>query len=112
MAHDRRQYPRSVVHPSVVVSLGECKVGLLFDLSEGGLSVHGLSENRGLFDFVAFESPKGEDLIVARTEIAWTSGTVNRTGLRFLQVGDKSREQLRDWLSAIQRFEDPLRRNL
>jgi hypothetical protein len=45
--------------------------------------------------------PKGEHLIVARTEITWTSSSENRTGLCFLQVGDESRRQLRDWLTAI-----------
>jgi len=102
MAGDRRQYPRLLVDSKVVVSLGKCKIGLLYDLSPGGLSVHGiLPSNRGDFNFVAFELPKDEQLIVARTEITWTSDSANRTGLRFVQLGDESKPRLWNWLGIL-----------
>lgn len=102
MVVERRQRARLAIHSPVVVSLGKCKVGFLFDLSEGGLSLHGLLPgNPGDFSFVAFELPKCENLIVARVEVAWTSAEANRTGVRFVQVGDESKNYLREWLSLV-----------
>jgi hypothetical protein len=102
MVGERRQQTRLVIHSTVVVSLGKCKVGLLFDLSEGGLSLHGvLPDNAGDFSFVVFELPKRENLIVARVEVAWTSTEANRTGLRFVQLGAESRKHLREWLNLV-----------
>lgn len=99
MASDRRQYPRLVVHSPVLVSLGKSKVGLLFDLCEGGLSVHGFVP-KSQSEFVSFDLPKGEYRIEARVEIAWTSDSENRTGLRFVQVGGRSQQKLREWIGV------------
>lgn len=101
MASDRRQYPRIAVHPPVLVLLGITKVGFLFDLGEGGLSVHGLTpETQSEFHFVSFGLPDGECVIEARVELAWKSDSENRTGLRFIQVGDRSRRELREWIGV------------
>lgn len=101
MEPDRREHRRLAVHSPVIVSLGNSKVGLLFDISEGGLSVHGIvPDKEGQFKFVAFQLPKIDGLIVGRTEITWSSASANRTGLRFVQLGVQSTEQLRDWLSG------------
>lgn len=101
MASDRRQYPRLAVRLPVLVSLGITKVGLLFDLGEGGLSVHGLfPKSQAQFHFVSFGLPEGECFIEARAEITWTSDSKNRTGLRFVQVGDRSQRKLREWIGA------------
>ena len=100
MERERRQCLRIKAQSLVVVSLGESKVAFLFDVSEGGLSVHGfIPENQPQFSFVAFELPESERAIVARAEISWRNFWENRSGLRFVQIREESREQLRDWLS-------------
>lgn len=98
---DRRQYPRSVVHSPVIVSLGKTKAGLLFDLSESGLSVRGLvPKSQGDVTHVAFDLPDGDGFIEASVGISWTSSLANRTGMRFVTVEDISQQQLRKWLNA------------
>jgi PilZ domain len=102
MVGERRHRTRLAIQSPVVVSLGKCKVGLLFDLSEGGLSIHGvLPGNPGDFSFVAFELPKVNNLIVGRVEVAWTSTEANRTGVRFVQLGVESRKHLGGWLNLV-----------
>jgi hypothetical protein len=102
MVRERRHQTRLAIQSPVIVSLGKCKVGLLFDLSEGGLSIRGvLASDPGDFSFVAFELPKVDNLIVARVEVAWTSTDANRTGVRFVQLGVESRKHLGGWLTLV-----------
>lgn len=101
MLGDVRQYPRLVSDSPVSVRVGESNSGLLFDLSEGGLAVDGLAaETRDGAISVAFDLPEGKDHIQARAEIAWTSDSGHRTGLRFVELADASRRQLMDWVFA------------
>ena len=98
---ERRQSPRRLlVNPAVILSVGESRTELLFDLSEGGVSVYGLvPKRRGEVFPVTFDLP-GEGSIQASGEIAWTSPTRNRTGIRFLNVVGGSRQRLADWIAA------------
>jgi hypothetical protein len=103
MKNDRRQHPRLVMNSPVLVSLGIFPVGLLFDLGEGGLSVRGLvPDDQNEFHFASFRLPsgraRGDCFIEASVEIAWTRNSEKRAGLRFVQLGDKSQRELKEWL--------------
>jgi len=101
MVQDRRQYPRLVPNSPMLVSLGESSSRFLFDLCEGGLAVHGLPlESRNPVISLALDLPEDTCHIQARAEIAWTSDSGNRTGLRFVDLADTSRQRLREWVSA------------
>ncbi len=101
MAQDRRQYPRLVPSSPMLVSWGESSSRFLFDLCEGGLAVHGLPlEGRSAVISLALDLPEDNGHIQARAEVAWTSDSGNRTGLRFVDLADTSRQRLREWLSA------------
>ncbi len=101
MVEDRRQYPRLVPSSPMLVSLGESSSRFLFDLCEGGLAVHGLPlESRNAVISLALDLPEDTCHIQARAEIAWISDSGNRTGLRFVDLADTSRQRLREWVSA------------
>ena len=86
--------------------LGESKVGLLFDLGEGGLSIRGvIPETEAEFHFVSFGLPGTDRFVNARAEIAWSSRSEQRTGLRFVQMATTSRQKLREWLVFEARLE-------
>jgi hypothetical protein len=98
---ERRRSPRLTVTSPVLVSLGESEAGLLFDVGEGGLSVHGLAPKwRHDLIPVSFHLPEGNDSVYAHVGIAWTSDSKNRTGLRFVNVAERTRQRLRDWVGS------------
>lgn len=98
---ERRQSPRLMVNSPVLVSLGDSEAGLLFDVGEGGLSVHGLAPKwRHDLIPIAFHLPEGNDSVYAHVGIAWTSDSQNRTGLRFVNVAERTRQRLKAWVSS------------
>jgi len=95
----RHSVRRLVILPPVRVSLGDFTQELLFDLSEGGLSVYGRLTSLGRRSFpVKFSLPGDDNAITTRGEIAWTAR--NRTGVRFVNFPDASRFHLRHWMAA------------
>lgn len=101
MVEERRQYARLIPDSPVFVCLGESKSGLLLDLSEGGLAVDGFaSQSREELISLALDLPEGNGRIPVRAEVAWTSDSTHRTGLRFVDLADTSRQQLKDWIST------------
>jgi hypothetical protein len=101
MVNRRQSLRRLLIRPAVVVSLGESRSDLLFDLSEGGLSVYGRVRPGGKGDFqIEFQLPGDSDSIKTRGEIAWASTSRNLTGVRFIGFSDKSRLQLRNWMAT------------
>lgn len=102
MLQDRRQYERLMPNSPQLVLLDESKYSLLFDLSEGGLALEGFTAKNPQ-DVIAleFDLPEGNGCISARAEVAWMSGSGYRSGLRFLEMPDASREHLREWISSV-----------
>ena len=98
---NRRQYPRLIPDPPMPVCLGESKSGILLDLSEGGVAVDVFApEGRDEVISLAFGLPEDNGYILAVANIAWTSDSGPRTGFRFVDLTETSRQQLRDWMSA------------
>jgi PilZ domain len=98
---ERRHSPRLVVNSPVLVSLGESEARLLFDVGEGGLSVHGLVPTwRHNPITIAFDLPEGNGSVYARVAIAWTSDSNNRTGLRFVNVAERTHQRLKAWVGS------------
>ncbi len=101
MLLDRRQHQRVIPNQPLVVRWGESQSGLLSDLSEQGLAVDGLaSESAAEVITLVFDLPDGRGHIQAAGEIAWTNNSESRAGLRFVDLADTSRQQLREWISA------------
>ena len=101
MLQDRRQYQRVIPDQPLLVRCGEFQCRLLFDLSEEGLAIDDLgSEISAQVIPLVFDLPDGHGHIQARGEIAWTDDSEKRTGLRFVDLADTSRQQLRQWISA------------
>jgi len=101
MVQERRQHQRLAPSSPQLVLVDESKYSLLFDLSEGGLAVEGFSAqdpNRPIS--LEFDMPEGSCCIQAKAEIVWTSDSGYRTGFRFLDLPEASRQQLRNWIST------------
>jgi hypothetical protein len=101
MIQERRRYQRLIPDSPASVYVGESGGGLLYDLSEGGLAIDSLPpKGRDQLVSLSFNLPGGAGHIRVSAEIAWTSDSGHRSGLRFLDLTDDSRHQLREWISA------------
>ncbi len=86
---------------SIFVRLNEKQGGLLFDLSEGGLAFDGLTpKSRTAPISLNFHLPATNTTIEARARMVWIDRWNHRIGVRFLDLPEFSRRQLRDWLSS------------
>jgi SPOR domain/PilZ domain len=98
---NRRQHLRTVQNPPLLVRWGESQTGFLVDLCEGGLAVDGLAFNDRLQVIrLEFDLPEGHGHIQTSGEIAWISNSGHRAGVRFADLAETSRQQLRKWISA------------
>ena len=101
MLQDRRQYQRVIPDHPLVVRWGESECRLVFDLCEEGLAVDGFaSASQAQVIPLVLDLPDDHGHIQAKGEIAWTNDAEKRTGLRFVDLADTSRQQLRQWVSA------------
>jgi hypothetical protein len=97
MPHDRRLSIRKTPKHLGYLSLPFNNGGFVLDVSEGGLGFQAIAPIKAVgpirFRF-AIDSP---DRITAVGELAWVDETGRAGGLRFTQLPDGVREQIRDW---------------
>ena len=97
---DRRQFPRFIPDSALLVSLGTTRRGFLCDLSEGGMAFDGfLPQTPDETLPLAFRLPDGGDLVEAIAQVVWTCDSRHRTGVRFVELAERPRQQIREWLS-------------
>ena len=90
-----------MVTSPVLVSLDKSEAGLLFDVGEGGLSIHGLVPKWRHDPIpIAFDLPEGNGSVYAWVGIAWRSDSKNRTGLRFVKVAERTQQRLKAWVGS------------
>jgi TonB family protein len=97
---ERRLRVRRSPSALTYVTLGENNGGILANISETGLSVTAgepLREN--LFSRVSFELPQSDRVIESSAEVVWTSESKKEAGLRFVDMREETREQIRNWIS-------------
>jgi cell division septation protein DedD len=110
MLEDRRQYMRLTPKSPLIVSLDDCKSGLLLDVGEGGLAVASLLP-RNLDETIslAFDLPEGTGHIEAKAEIAWIRDSGHLTGVRFVVLDEACRSKLSEWIGARANLLPPVR---
>jgi cell division septation protein DedD len=101
MVEDRRQHTRLIATSPLIVSLDDCKSGLLLDVGKGGLAVASLiPRNVDEKITLTFDLPEGTGHIEAKAEIAWIRDSGHLTGVRFVALDEASRQKLGEWISA------------
>lgn len=102
LKRERRQAFRVPVQApiSLRVTEGEHVEGILLDVSSGGIDVLAAKPmpSAAMAHF-SFELPEGNAQVEGDAEVAWSSAN-GQTGLRFLDMDVRVREQLNDWLTA------------
>ena len=104
---DRRAKARTRIEGLLqLVDLGPENGGLMLDLSEGGLAVQAVYPVVPQTEIpVNFLLPNTDIRIDAKAHVAW-GGHSKQVGLRFTDVPDGARQQIRDWLNSAPQFED------
>lgn len=100
-AIERRGFPRHTVPYPVYASLESRSIGIVYDLSEGGIAIilFGSAEI-GTAASVGFRFPGTNKMFSAECRIVWKEDASMRLGACFLDLPVASRYQIREWLSA------------
>ena len=98
MPHERRLSTRKTPDYLAYISLPSDNGGIVIDVSEGGLGFHAVApvEADGPIHFrFAMDSA---ERVKAVGELAWKDETGKTCGLRFTELPDEVREQIRVWI--------------
>jgi CheY-like chemotaxis protein len=102
LKRERRQSLRVAVQAAVSIRVDDNNTieGILLDLSTGGVDVLAAKPlPSSAMVRLAFELPDGGAGIEADAEVAWSTAN-GQTGLRFLDMDAKMREEMGEWLAA------------
>jgi c-di-GMP-binding flagellar brake protein YcgR len=102
LKRERRQSLRVAVQAAVSIRVDENDTveGILLDLSTGGMDVLAAKPlPSAAMVRVSFQLPDGTAGIEADAAVAWSTAN-GQTGLRFLDMEAKMREEMNEWLAA------------
>jgi CheY-like chemotaxis protein len=102
LKRERRQSLRVAIQAAVSIRTDDHNnvEGILLDLSTGGMDVLAAKPlPAAAIVRVSFELPDGGAGIEGDAEVAWSTGN-GQSGLRFLDMAPKMREEMGDWLTA------------
>lgn len=98
---ERRRQER--VQPSglVYLDIGTENGGIILNLNEGGAGVQAVAPLQVLSKVsIRFQLPASPKQVQAEAQVTWVSQSCRRIGLRFMDVPDEVRAQIRDWLRS------------
>lgn len=101
---ERRVWPRFRVSSLICIDIGNVNGGIVTSLSENGLALT-VANALGNAEFgdgplrFRIQLPGVAEAIEASGEIVWTSPSGKDARARFVEIGDKEREQIRRWIS-------------
>ena len=97
---ERRRHPRVLVSPQTAIKLGEHSVGIILNISQGGLAL--TSAEILTPDPVApmqFQLPGSREWIETNGEVAWMTKSKTEAGIRFVNLAENTRKKIRKWTS-------------
>jgi Acetyltransferase (GNAT) domain/PilZ domain len=99
-APERRFHPRLLVTSCVSVDLGGGHAATVLDIGEGGLALHLSSTpvQRSQTPSLHLELQIAENPIALTGQIAWINEAANTAGMRFVELDDNTRRQIREWI--------------
>jgi hypothetical protein len=101
MDKNHRQYLREVPEKFAFIQIERDEVGRVLNVSEGGLSFSSFGPvpaNGPVYFWFSFDL---RNRIEAMGELAWTDLSGKVGGLRFTQLSERGRKQIREWLSQF-----------
>ncbi len=102
LKRERRKSSRVAVQAAVSIRIDDNNTveGIMLDLSTGGMDVLAAKPlPSATMVRIFFELPDGGAGVECEAEVAWSTAN-GQTGLRFLDMDAKMREQMAEWLTA------------
>jgi DNA-binding response OmpR family regulator len=109
LTRERRRASRVPVQAPVELTLpgGKTVEGILLDLSESGMDVLAAEpQNPGALLQFSFQLPDSRVAVEAHAEVAWAKAN-GQTGVRFINLHEATRIQLKCWLEATAAMNRP-----
>jgi TonB family protein len=107
---ERRIHARKRVEGLIYVELGEENGGIVLNLGEDGLEFHAaMSVQQNQFPRIRFQLPVSGSWAEAKGEIAWANESRTSAGLRFVDLPEEARSEIRDWVLGRIAAPDPPR---
>src|SRR5574340_81884 len=106
MDKNHRRHLRRVPERFAFIQIERDEVGMVLNVSEGGLSFSSFApvhDNGPVYFWFSFNL---RDRIEAMGELAWTDLSRKVGGLKFTQLSERGRKQIREWLSQFPSLED------
>ncbi|MGA8675865.1 MAG: energy transducer TonB [Candidatus Acidiferrales bacterium] len=101
---ERRQRARHSPSALTYVTLGEDNGGIIANISESGMYVTaGQPLRESFFSRVSFKIPQTDGAIETQGEVVWTSESNKEAGVRFVELGEESRELIRKWVAPARK---------
>lgn len=98
---DRRRHLRQQVRSLTYIDLGQDNGGIVLNIGEGGLAVQAAAILTGNhFPRMRIKLPGSSEWLEASGEITWTSESGKEAGVRFVDISDDARFQIRQWISV------------
>ncbi|HTW22598.1 MAG TPA: energy transducer TonB [Candidatus Baltobacteraceae bacterium] len=98
---DRRGHMRISIKSVAYVDLGHENGGLILNLSEGGIAMHVAEIVEGAaFEKLRFQLPDSEQWVEAGGQMVWHGRSKKKAGVRFVNLSDEARRQIRNWIDS------------
>jgi TonB family protein len=98
---DRRIHERRQVPSLAYVDLGENNGGVILNIGEGGIALTSAAPlYPGIPTQMRFQLPGSNDWLEASGEIARISDSKKEAGLRFVNLSEAARSQIKKWISS------------
>src|SRR5271156_1866167 len=107
---DRRVKARQRIHSLSYVEIGESNGGIVLNISEGGISGQAATVlEQGETVAMRIQIPRARKKLEVNGEIVWLSASRKEAGLRFVDLPERSLQQIRQWMAreaSPEKFED------
>lgn len=96
---ERREHPRRRVDSLIYVGFGDENGGIVLNLSEGGMGFHAaIALQQFHFPKVRFQLPVSGNWTEAAGDVAWMNEARTSAGLKFVNLPEEARTEIRDWV--------------
>jgi len=100
-AHERRRIPRLRLPSLAYVDVDSDNGGILLNLSETGLALQAVAPFADLTRVaLRIQPPKPRQRLELNAKIVWLSESKKEAGLQFLELEERTRTEIKNWISA------------
>jgi periplasmic protein TonB len=104
---DRRAQIRVPIKSVAYIDLGHENGGLILNISEGGIAMHVAEIVEGAtFEKMRFQLPNSDEWIEAGGKLVWHGHSRKKAGVRFVNLSDEARQQIRNWTDSADAHSD------